>query len=181
MKFFKRLLGIKTNNKDVDQNLFLDNNPPMTTLEEQEQIEQINIDRNKLLQFEDRNYFFILGQQLGFQEGNYVVHDKRIKAIKADFTRTVDVEMEKLSNKKFEVKSLILENKGISTLLEEQYHLKLEQLEAKLQELEEAKALSVDDEGLVMISLHAFQEGFVSGIQLKNKETKILTPTKIYA
>jgi hypothetical protein len=182
MNFFKKLFGMNKKPIEVDPNLFMDNNPPLQNTETKKEQENMNTTtKNNLSNFQETKTYYDEGELLGYQEGNYESQNARIRTIKAEFRNTIAIEMEEFETQKLQTRSQIIDNSGISKRLHQQYELKLEQLESKLQELEEMRALSVDDEGFIAPIIHAFKQGFIAGIELRNKENNTFTPTKIYA
>lgn len=189
MNLLKQLFGIKNKPKQVDPQLFMENNPPIqnkdllteSQLEKNEIKTMNNKTHYKLERYQFTEIFSQEGEQLGYNSGNYEAHENRIRNIKAEFRIAVDKEMEEIEDKKFSTRSQIIDNRGLSERLHLQYELKLEQVELKLQELEEMKSLSVDGEGLIAPALHAFEQGFIAGLESKNKENNFFNPIKIYA
>ncbi len=150
----------------VDENIFVDNNPPANYVTK-------TASSGKLMTFFNQDF-----RTQGFREG-YANHSKErmtdsLNKIKADFRFEMD---QLIGEKKAEILKLgqnRIEIDGISAETVSKIDMQLKHIDDQLTELESQKALSAEDEGWIMKALREFQIGYANGTKAYHDENKFL-------
>jgi hypothetical protein len=155
----------------VSQNLFVDTEPPVVS---------ITTKKESLLQiFLAKNYEMI-GFNEGYRSGYAETQQMILAQIKADFSLTLDKEMDRIRKDVNEVKLYIIKITGLSEVLEKQAAEKLQQLESQIRELDTQKVLAVGDNGFIAAPVANFKSGFLRGVEQYQMEKLFASSTGLF-
>lgn len=152
----------ETETATVDKALFVDNQEP-------EIQESPKKKPNAIEQFMDQDF-----EWLGYHDG-YAYPDKecletKLCQLKADFRLAVDKCLDVKRTEVGELNIHIIRTEGISPRLQAQLAEKIKNMEAVIHELDIQKILSVEEEGIIGSSVHAYRLGFRKGIERYQQE-----------
>jgi hypothetical protein len=151
--------------KEVNQNLFADNEEPEATNDD-----QIQLSPNE--EFLNQN-FEVVGYNDGYFYPDNEYFENKMKLIRADFRLAIDKSIDVKRIEVGELKLHIIKTKGISFKLESQLIEREKLLEACIHELDTQKILSIENEGIIASAIHSYRIGFIKGIERFQQE-KIL-------
>lgn len=159
---------------NILKELFVDETPP------ESEKEGLSTSENSLKQFLDKDY-----SSQGFEDGNHYpsfdIFENKKRKIRAEFRYVIDIEIDKKNTEIFILKNHLVATDGISTSTYRQVSIRIEELEARINELETQKELSADDEGLVMVPIHNYCDGFVRGVESYRAEKLLASSTGLFA
>ncbi len=182
MNFFKKLFGIGNQNPMtgdsqisvnlvISEDLFVDNQPP--------RVQEKPAPVSALMQFLRADY---LGE--GFRNG-YALHsadalESALRHLKAEFRLIVDEVINKHKQEMSAIRQQIIATSGISGRLQSQLELRVQSLNEIVLQLEKAKELSIDDEGLIAKPVHCYRDGFLKGLAQYHEERFIAPSTGMF-
>ena len=154
-------------------NLFVNPEPPGET-ESKEHTEKVALD-----EFLSRDYY-----RMGFEEG-YKTHTSeaksaRINVIKAEFRLIISRKIDQLRQEMLTLEDHLIDVEGMDERLDRKLRRRMEYMQERCSEYENEKALSVEDEGIVMESIHKFNDGFVRGTQMYMEEKLLASSTGLF-
>jgi hypothetical protein len=156
----------------VDYNLFVDEQPPY--LKEAQKQPSNSIEKFMNQNFQSDGY----KNGYDFPETEYL--ESKIKLIKSDFRLVIDMAIDNKKAELYELKLHFIKVSGISQRLEAQLEEKIKFVEKDIEELEKQKNLSVDNEGIIASSIHAYRLGFIQGIEKYQQEKFFAVTTGLF-
>ena len=172
MKFFSKLFGSKqTNSNNIVQatetntheampdnlfrDLFADTQQPTSS-------NASTMKNNRLQDFLGADY-----NAKGFSDG-YEYHstellEHKIHIFKAEFRQILDETIDQRKQDVFLLRNQLIETRGLSERLIEQIELRIAEFKDVIAKLQREKEFSVEDEGLVMKTIHQYREGYLRG------------------
>lgn len=137
--------------------LFIDNEVPRP--EQQAAAET----QSRILIFLSKNY-----TSMGINDG-YEYHSQETleigkKKLKAEFQLIVDQSIQEKSEKRLQMKTMIVTVTRISDEVKQNLELTIEELNSSIALLNMQKELSSENEGWVMNAIHSYHQGFVQGL-----------------
>lgn len=158
---------------DVLKDLFLDETPPEPKTETATRSENI------LKQFLDRSF-----SSKGFNDG-YEIHQVEIlennkRKIRSEFRYVLDLLIDDRKREIFSLRNQLVSTDGIAKRIHDQLQLRIEELQMLISQLQRQKELSVEDEGLVMVPIHNYHDGFVKGVQSYLEEKFFASSTGLF-
>lgn len=159
--------------QDILKDLFVDETP-------HEPIREVDLKSESILkQFLDQNYW-----PKGFNDA-YETHSFEVLAynkrkIRAEFRFVVDQLIDGKNREIFSLRNELITTNGIAEQLHNQLQLRIEKLQSDIKELEMQKEMSVEDEGLVMVPIHKYHEGFVRGVQTYEEQKHFASSTGLF-
>ena len=155
------------------ENIFVNPEPPV-----QEKESETNA-VSGLEAFLSCDYF-----KMGFEEG-YKTHSAeaktaRINVIKSEFRLIMSRKIDQLRQEMLTLENHLIDVEGIDQRLEKKILKRIGYIKERCVENEKEKALSVEDEGLVMESIHKFTDGFIKGTQMYTEEKLLASSTGMF-
>jgi hypothetical protein len=162
----KNIVNDKSENFDIMEDLFIDNNPPAKTAIVEENT------NNEVISFLGRD-FYTKGYEDGYRSHSDELRKNTINSIKSDFRIKIDILIDKKRNTSLEIQNMQAETGKISESLNLQMVNILKDFDRSIAKLEKEKEYSAEDEGWVMKAIHQYNEGFVKGTS-RYQEEKLL-------
>lgn len=158
--------------KEIDQNLFVDNEEP----------EKSNVNQTRLSPIEEflNQNFEWIGYNDGYFCPDNEYFENKLKFIRSDFRLAVDKSLDIKRGEIGELKLHIIRTKGISSRLESQLIEKERSLTVCIHELDTQKILSVENEGIVASPIHSYRAGFIKGVERFQQEKLLCANTGLF-
>lgn len=155
------------------ENIFVNPEPPAKEKETNQRI------GSGLEEFLVREYF-----QMGYEEG-YKTHsaeakNARINVIKSEFRQIMSRKIDQLRQEVLALEDHLIDVEGVDQRLEKKIIKRIDYIKERCDEYEKEKALSVEDEGLVMEAIHKFTDGFIKGTQMYTEESLLASSTGMF-
>ncbi|MGV8964284.1 MAG: hypothetical protein ACOH2V_13020 [Candidatus Saccharimonadaceae bacterium] len=165
--------AMSENNINVLEDMFVNNNPPTQA---NELAKEDNVNLKTYLEQD----FFRKGYDEGYNWHSSEMLDSRLKGIKADFRYNLKLKIDacKVEILKFENHKVKIE--GMSEIMAKQLDNQLAAIRETINELEVEIALATLDEGLVMISIYQYRNGFILGTEAFQEEKLIAGSTGMF-
>lgn len=158
---------------NVPQELFIDEKEPG--------IKEETTTKNKssLTLFLEADHY-----EKGYSDG-YLYHATEmmthgIKSIKARFRMEADQSIQVKKALLLHTENELIDAEGVSDRIERKYQGIIKNLNEQIDRLEQEKTLSAEDEGLVMIAIHPYKEGFIRGLEKYHFENNIGLSTGLF-
>jgi hypothetical protein len=161
-----------TTTTPVDYSLFVEDQAP--SLAEVPKQTSNSIERFVNQNFQAEGY----NNGYEFPEAEYL--ENKVKLIKSDFRLVIDMSIDNKKSELYQLKLHLIQVSGISQRLEAQLNEKIKFVEADIQELEKQKNLSIDCEGIISSSIHAYRLGFIRGIEKYQQEKLFAGATGLF-
>lgn len=121
---------------------------------------------------------------MGYSDG-YTSHSaesmkNQVDVIKSEFRKVLSEKIDELRQEMLEMESHLINIEGVDVRLEKQVQKTLEYFEEMKNDLEAEKALSALDEGMVMVGVHKYREGFVRGLMAFQEEKMLGSSTGMF-
>lgn len=119
--------------------------------------------KSRITLFLDRNY-----HSMGINDG-YGYHSQEIletgkKKIRAEFQLIMEQIIQEKSEKRLQLRMMIVNVENISSETKRNLELTIEELNSSIGKLQTQKELSSENEGWVMNAIHSYHQGFVQGL-----------------
>jgi hypothetical protein len=137
--------------------LFIDNEPP--TIGQQFQTES----QSKITSFLNRNYHS-MGTNDGYEYHSQETLETGKKKIRASFQLMLDQEIQEKSDRRLQLKNMIVDVAKVSDETRQKLENTFEELNISINKLQKQKELSIENEGWVMNAIHGYHQGFVQGL-----------------
>jgi hypothetical protein len=137
--------------------LFVDNEEPALKIKSEV------APKNRIREFLNRN-FHAMGVNEGFEYHSGEIMDSGKTRIRAEFQLIMDQDIQDKKERLLEMRHLIIDVKNLSESAKEKLELTIEELNASVSLLESQKELAALEEGWVMNAIHAYQQGFIQGL-----------------
>ena len=124
--------------------------------------------------------FFTEGFQDGYKFHNVEVRNEKVKRIVTEFRTHVRIRMEDIENEKLRLEQELINLADISEINSQRLQKTLEHLQKKWESLQNELALSVDHEGFVSHAVHAYVDGFRSGVEQWMGESTLLNGYSLF-
>jgi len=124
--------------------------------------------------------FFTEGFQDGYKFHNVEVRNEKVKRIVTEFRTHVRIRMEDIENEKLRLEQELINLADISEISTQRLQKTLEHLHKKWESLQNELALSVDHEGFVSHAVHAYVDGFRSGVEQWMGESTLLNGYSLF-
>lgn len=158
--------------KTIAQDLFVDNEGPESQTEAAKP-------KNILEQFLDQD-FELIGYQDGYLYPEAEFLDTKLRIIKADFLKVVDVCVDNMRTEVGELKLHKIKVSGMSSRIEAQIDEKVKILESLIHELDVQKVISIEDNGIVSSAVHGYRLGFLKGVNRYQEEKLFAKSTGLF-
>ena len=137
--------------------IFIDNEVPQPERQLTEET------KSKITLFLERNY-----HSMGINDG-YEYHSQETletgkKKIRAEFQLIVDQAIQEKSERRLQLRMLIVNVEKIAEETKRNLELTIEELNSSIALLQKQKELSAENEGWVMNAIHSYHQGFVQGL-----------------
>jgi len=152
---------------DISEDLFIEKE----TLEEEPQPLPQKA-KSHLARFLERD-FYSMGFQDGYIQRSSALRDITIRKIKADFRLCIDRQIQEVNDQVIELEKHLIDINGISSEFTAKIMIFKRKFEQDLERLEKEKQQSAIDEGLVMVAVHQYHEGYHIGLS-KYQNEKLL-------
>jgi hypothetical protein len=137
--------------------LFIDKEAPQPE-------QRVNVEAQTVISlFLSKNYYS-MGINDGYEYHSQATLEMAEKKIRAEFQLIVDQSIQNKTDKKLEIKIMVVNVRNISDETRENLELTLEELDAATALLQKQKELSAENEGWVMNPIHSYRQGFVRGL-----------------
>jgi uncharacterized membrane protein len=143
----------------VNKDLFSDIHAPTITA-----VSTSNQGPSQIRSFLNRDYNNI-GYTDGYEHHNSETLAQKLLMLKSEFRQIADEAIDERQQEIFQLRKQHVQTRNLSPRLSEQIELQIAEVETKVAKLEQEKALSTEDEGLVMRVIHAYRDGFLRGSQ----------------
>jgi hypothetical protein len=165
--------NILNSTQDILKDLFIDENPPKQTSDTLSKID------NRLKEMLDFNY-----QQKGFYDG-YEFHSTDIlenfkKKLRAEFRYMLEQIIDEKKAEIFRLREELINTEGMSARMQKLLENRIAEIEAVISKMESEKALSSQDEGLIMVPIHNYSDGFIKGTEQYLIEKKLASSTGMF-
>jgi hypothetical protein len=158
--------------KEINQNLFVDNEEPEKSSEDVPQLSPIE-------EFLNQNFEWI-GYNDGYFYPDNEYYENKLKLIRSNFRLAIDKSLDIKRGEIGHLRLHIIKTKGISSRLESQLIEKEKSLLACIHELDTQKVLSVENEGIVASSIHSYRAGFIRGVERFQQEKLLCGNTGLF-
>lgn len=184
--FFKNLFGNNEsaqasvnaseneNRSEISEDLFIENEAPENELPATPQKVKSHIAR-----FLDKD-FFSLGFQDGYMRRSSALLETTIRKMKADFRLCIDRQSQEINEQVLELEKHLIDINGISEELTDKIMLSKKKFQQDLDRLEKEKQQSAIDEGLVMVAIHQYHEGYYMGLSKYQNENLLIEGTGLF-
>jgi phage pi2 protein 07 len=179
MNIFKRLFNrtantetLATKNPEINKQLFVEEEAPTALIQEE-------LKESKLKIFLDTN-FGPKGFNDGYELRSYEILQAGMKRIKSDFRLIVDQIIAEKNAEIFELKNHIINIDGVSEKLSKQIENRILEIQTVINKIEKEKALSIEDEGMVMVPINNYHDGFVRGTEFYQQEKLFAKSTGLF-
>ncbi len=137
--------------------IFIDNEVP------QPERQQATETKSKITLFLERNYHS-MGINDGYEYHSHETLETGKKKIRAEFQLIVDQAIQEKSERRLQLRMMIVNVEKIAEETKRNLELTIEELNSSIALLQKQKELSVENEGWVMNAIHSYHQGFVQGL-----------------
>ncbi len=137
--------------------IFIDNEVPQPERELTEET------KSKITLFLERNYHS-MGINDGYEYHSHETLEMGKKKIRAEFQLIVDQTIQEKSERRLQLRMLIVNVEKIAEETKRNLELTIEELNSSIALLQKQKELSAENEGWVMNAIHSYHQGFVQGL-----------------
>jgi len=163
--------AVEANDINVLEDIFVDSKPPVAeTVQQSPAGLQLYLEQD----------FFRKGYEDGHSWHSAEMLENKIKSLKADFRYNVSLKTEQVRQEILELEKHKINIEGMSARMEKQLNAKIASLQFVIDKLETEKALSAEDEGLSMIGIHQYRDGFIRGTESYQQEKLIASSTGMF-
>jgi hypothetical protein len=189
MSWFSKLLGMTNNevannrnlgsesliadNVDVLEGLFVDNNPPVQTHE-------ASTENGSTLRAYLEQDFARKGFDDGYNGHSSELLENKILSIKADFRFNLNLKIDTARQEVLKLENHKINVEGMSDKLVRQLENYINSVKYNITELEAEISLSAINEGMVMIGIHQYRDGFIRGTEAYQDEKIIAGSTSLF-
>jgi len=160
-------------NINVLEDLFVNNNPPIPIEE------QVTENSNSLKTYFEQD-FFRKGHDDGYDGHSAELLDNKIRSFKADFRYNLNLKIDLAKQEVVKLENHKIDMEGMSDKMVKQIDNHVNAIKVNINEIEAEIALSSIDEGLVMISIHQYRDGFIRGTKAYQDEKFIAGSTSLF-
>lgn len=160
-------------NFNVNEDLFVNNHPPVPA-------EEQAIENSKSLKAYFEQDFFRKGYEDGYDGHSAEMLENKIKSIKADFRYNLNLKIDAARQEVVKLENHKIDLEGMSDRLVKQIDNQVNAIKANINEIESEIALSAIDEGLVMIGIHQYHDGFIRGTKAYQDEKYFAGSTSLF-
>jgi hypothetical protein len=158
--------------KTIAQDLFIDNEEPSSTTVAAKP-------KNILEQYIDQD-FELIGYQDGYLYPEAEFLETKLRIIKADFRKVVDVCIDNMRTEVGELRLHKIKVSGMSSRIEAQLDEKIKILESLIHELDIQKVISIEDNGIISSAVHGYRLGFLKGVNRYQEEKLFAKSTGLF-
>jgi hypothetical protein len=163
--------AVEDNNVNVLEDLFVDPNPPVAeTVQQSPTGLQLYLEQD----------FFRKGYEDGYRWHSAEMLENKLKSLKADFRYNASLKIEQVRLVMLQVEKHSIGIEGMSPRMEKQINAQIASLQVIIDNLENEKALSAEDEGLAMIGVHQYRDGFIRGTEAYQQEKLLASSTGLF-
>ena len=137
--------------------IFIDNEVPQPERQLTEET------KSKITLFLERNYHS-MGINDGYEYHSHETLEMGKKKIRAEFQLIVDQTIQEKSERRLQLRMLIVNVEKIAEETKRNLELTIEELNSSIALLQKQKELSAENEGWVMNAIHSYHQGFVQGL-----------------
>jgi len=164
---------ITEDNVNVLEGLFVNNNPPSQANESSQE----NSTGLKAYLEQD---FFRKGHDDGYNGHSAELLENKILSMKADFRYNLTLKMDLARQEVLKLENHKINIEGMSERLVRQIDNQINSIRFNINELEAEIALSSLNEGLAMIAINQFRDGFIRGTEAYQEEKLIAGSTGLF-
>lgn len=161
----------QTEEDQILKNIFVNPEPPIA--------ERVDGFENGIKRFLDQN-FFKSGYNDGYSTHSSETLKNQLAVIKSEFRYLLSRKIDEIRLEILEMNDHLINIEGVEERLEKQVQKRLDYLRERINDLENEKALSAEDEGLVMAGVYKYREGFIRGLQTYQEEKLIASSTGMF-
>lgn len=151
--------------------LFIDKEVP------QQEQQQVAESKSRITLFLDRNYHSI-GINDGYEYHSQETLETGKKKIRAEFQLIVDQAIQEKSERRLQLRMMIVNVEKIAEETKRNLELTIEELNSSIALLQKQKELSAENEGWVMNAIHPYHQGYVQGVNIRIESENFLNPIK---
>lgn len=155
------------------ENIFVNPEPPVQEKADNQSSE------SALEEFLARDYY-AMGYDEGYKTHSAEAKINHINVIKATFRQIMSRKIDQLRQEVLSLENYLIDVEGDDKRLEMKLNNRIKYIMDRCGELEKEKALSVDDEGLVMEPINKFANGFAKGLQIYTEEKLLASSTGMF-
>ena len=137
--------------------IFIDNEVPQPERQLTEET------KSKITLFLERNYHS-MGINDGYEYHSHETLEMGKKKIRAEFQLIIDQTIQEKSERRLQLRMLIVNVEKIAEETKRNLELTIEELNSSIALLQKQKELSAENEGWVMNAIHSYHQGFVQGL-----------------
>ena len=160
-------------NSDVFENLFINSESPVVEQDAaREEVQSIGsyIEQD----------FYKKGYEDGYDGHTAEVLEHKIRSIRADFRYQLSIKVDALQQDLVMLGNQKIEIDGMSVALTAQLDNRMNLINKNIQELKTQIELSSVDEGMVMVAIHKYRDGFIKGTGAYQMEKNIGISTGLF-
>jgi hypothetical protein len=189
MNFFQKLFNKSSNSDEqitkntttenlddeqpsISKALFVDEEEPSSQIQEE-------LKESKLKIFLDTN-FATRGYNDGYEFRSSEILHAGMKKIKSEFRFVIDQMIAEKNAEIFELKNHKINVEGVSDKLGKQLENRILEIQGVINKIEKEKTLSIEDEGMVMVPVHNYHDGFIRGVEMYQQEKIFATSTGLF-
>ncbi len=166
--------GTNQNLADISEDLFIEDEAPVEEVQATSQKA-----KSHLASFLDRN-FYSMGFQDGYMRHSLELLDTKVRKIKAEFRLCIDKQSQEVHKQILELDKHLIDIDGLSERLTGKVMLSKKKLQQDFDRLESEKQKSAIDEGLVMVAVHQYNEGYYMGVSMYQNENHLIEGTSLF-
>lgn len=156
---------------NVSEILFVDPNPPVQSQKQESP--------HGLQAFIEQD-FFRKGYDDGYNWHSAEMLDNKVKSLKSDFRYNISLKIEQVRREKLELQKQKINIGGMSERLDKQLDVAIASFQEIIDNLDNEKVLSSEDEGLAMTIIHQYRDGFVRGTETYQQEKLLASSTGMF-
>lgn len=160
-------------NVNVLEGLFVNNNPPAQSTEP-------GIENIKGLKDYLEQDFYRKGFDDGYNGHSAELLESKIRSMKSDFRYNFNLKIDETRQEILKLENHKIDLEGMSERLIKQIENRVTSLKAVITELEAEIALSALEEGLAMIAINQYRDGFIQGTEAYQDEKLFASSTGMF-
>jgi hypothetical protein len=166
--------GEYQNLSDISEDLFIENEAPVEEMQTTPQKV-----KSHLARFLERD-FYSMGFQDGYMRHSSELLDTTVRKIKVEFRLCIDKQSQEVNEQIMELEKHLIDIDGISEKLTGKVMLSKKKFQQDFDRLEKETQKSAIDEGLVMIAIHQYNEGYYMGVSKYQNENLLIEGTGLF-
>lgn len=115
-------------------------------------------------EFLDINYQY-KGYNDGYEFHTVETKENFKKKLRAEFRYLIEQIIDEKNSEIFRLTGHNINTEGLSERIQKQLGNRIAETESVTKKLEKEKELSTEDEGLIMVAIHNYQDGFIKGTE----------------